>query len=136
MRSRLKGALLLILAFALGISAGALGLSVFQWRWGWPPQGPGPRDPQFLLQRLDRELGLTPEQRRQVEVILREARQELAGLREELGPRFRGVFTRYRARIREVLDSAQREKFDALAAQMEQRLQRRREGHPSLPPGR
>ena len=130
MRPRLKAALLLTAAFVLGVAAGGFGVSVLQSRWGW--QGPwgGPRFQQRMLHRLDRELSLTAAQREQIDAIVRETRQEVARLREELGPRFRDVRLRTRVRIREVLDPAQREKFDALATGWEQWGPRRGGGPP------
>ena len=136
MRPRLKGALLLTVAFVLGLVAGGFGAGVLQSRWGWHAPWGGPRFQQRMLHRLDRELGLTAAQREQIDAIIRETRQEVARLREELGPRFRDVRLRTRARIREVLDPAQRDKFDALAARWEQWGPRGGGGPPGPPWGR
>lgn len=126
MTSRVKGALLLILAFLLGAAAGALGFGIYQVRAGYwgPPRGE--RFQQFVLRRLTSELDLRPEQRQQVEAILRETREDFARLREELRPRFREIATRSRARIKAVLDAGQQAKFDALADEWERRAERRR----------
>lgn len=125
MRPRVKGALLLLLAFALGVATGALGWGLYQERTGW--WGPH-RDPerfrQILLQRLTRELGLTADQRRQVETTLREAGQEFARLREEIGPRVRDIRARSREKIRAILSPDQQAKFEALESQWEHRAQR------------
>ena len=134
MRPRLGGALLLLLAFGLGVAAGALGLSAYQARWGWNAPGPGPRHSQHMLRRLDQELTLTTAQREQVEAILRETGQEFTRLRDEVRPRFRDIRASARARIREVLDPAQREKFDALNARLDDRMHRR-PGGPGGPSG-
>jgi Spy/CpxP family protein refolding chaperone len=136
MTPRLKGALLLTLAFALGVAAGALGLGALQARREWGQAGPGPHGPRSVLRQLDRELALTSPQREQIEAILREAGREFAQLREETGPRFRDIRSRSRARIREVLDPAQRETFDTLAARLDERLRRRPGRPPGLPEGR
>ena len=63
MRSRAKGALLLLVAFGLGVGAGALGFGVYQTRAGWwrGPQEPGQLQ-QHVLARLTKDLGLRPDQ--------------------------------------------------------------------------
>jgi Spy/CpxP family protein refolding chaperone len=126
MTSRVKGALLLIVAFLLGAAAGALGFGVYQVRiGGWrPPRGD--RFQEFILRRLTRELELKAEQRQQVEAILRETGEEFARLREEVRPRYREIQTRSRGRIKAVLDAGQQAKFDALADEWERRAERRR----------
>ncbi len=133
MTTRVKGALLLLLAFLLGTATGALGFGLFQARTGW---WRSPRDParfqQFLLKRLTRELNLRPDQYQQVEAILRDTGQEFARLREEMTPRFREIRTRGRDRIRAVLDPEQQAKFENLAAAWERRAERWR-GRPVLP---
>lgn len=125
MRPRVKGALLLLLAFVLGGTAGATGLGSYLVRTGgWRPA----RSEQFqrrVLGRLDRELNLTPAQLQQVEAILRETGEEFARLRQEIRPRYREIGARSRERIREVLDPGQREKFQALAEEWERRAEQR-----------
>ena len=133
MRPRMKGALLLLLAFLLGTAAGALGFGLYQARTGW---GHPPRDPersrQFMLKRLTRELDLRPEQQQQVEAILRETGQEFARLREEIGPRMRDIRGRIREKIRAMLSPEQQAKFEALEKEWERRAERWR-GEASRP---
>jgi len=125
MTVRVKGALFLLLAFLLGGATGAFGLGLYQARTGWWRQ---PRDParfqQHLVSRLTRRLELRPEQRQQVEAILRETGQEFARLREEIGPRVRAIREGNRERIRVVLDPGQQEKFETLAQEWERRGER------------
>ena len=125
MRPRVKGALLLLLAFLLGTAAGALGFGLFQARTGWwrPPRDRATFQ-QFLLKRLTRELDLRPEQQQQVETVLRETGQEFARLREEFAPRFREIRARSREQIRAVLGSDQQARFEALAKEWERRGER------------
>jgi Spy/CpxP family protein refolding chaperone len=126
MKPRVKGALLLLLAFLLGTAAGGLGLNLYQaWTgWGHPPRD-SERSRQFVLKRLTRELDLRPEQQQQVEAILRETGQEFARLREEIGPRVREIREHSRERIRAILNPEQQTKFETLANQWE----RQAEGH-------
>jgi len=125
MRPRVKGALLLLLAFLLGTAAGALGFGLLQARTGW---GHPPRDParfqQSLLKRLTRELDLRPEQQQQVEDALRETSQEFARLREEMGPRVRDIRGRSREKMWAILNLEQRAKFETLEKEWERRVER------------
>jgi hypothetical protein len=122
MRPRLKGALLLCLAFVLGVGVGAAGFGIYAVRVGWPPRGE--RWIPWVLQRLDRELELRPDQHQRVENILRETRDEFGRLREEFRPRFREILNRSRDRIKAELNAAQQAKFDALMAEWERRRER------------
>jgi len=128
MTTRVKGGLLLLLAFVLGASVGALGFGLYQVRTGrWH----APRDParfqQFLLRRLTRELDLRADQQEQVEKVLRETGEEFTRLREEFGPRMREIRARSRERIRAVLDPGQQAKFETLSQEWERRAERWRE---------
>jgi Spy/CpxP family protein refolding chaperone len=115
MRPRVKGGLLLLLAFVLGVAAGASGYAVYRARVGWwgAPQGAA-RLQEFVLRRLTRELDLRPEQRQQVEAILREAGDQFARLRGEMRPRFHEIRDRTRERIQTLLDPDQKIRFEAL----------------------
>ncbi len=129
MRPRVKGALLLLLAFLLGVATGALGFGLYQPRTGWwrPSRDPA-QFQQFLLKRLTRELDLRPDQRQQVEAILGETGQEFARLREEIGPRVRDIRARSREKIRAILGTEQSAKFEALEKEWERRAERWRGG--------
>jgi hypothetical protein len=129
MTPRVKGALLLLVAFLLGTAAGGLGYSLYQGRTGWwrPPRD-SERARQFVLKRLTKEVGLRPEQQQQVEAILRETGQEFARLREDIGPRVRDIRGRSREKIRAILSPEQQVKLEALEREWEQRADRWRGG--------
>ena len=136
MTARVKGALLLLLAFLLGAATGAFGFGLYQARTGWwrPPPDPA-RFQRFLLNRLMRELDLRTDQRQQVEAVLRKTGQEFARLREEMGPRIREIRARSREQIRALLDPGQQTKFETLAAEWERRAERWR-GRRGQPEGK
>lgn len=110
--------IVLAVVFALGcVTGGALG-GLYHSRAGGRGRGGGEggRDSrQFDKMRSD--LGLSDEQSTRVRAILDETRNEYRTLRTELRPRFEEPRLRARAKIREVLDEAQRQKFDAQAAE-------------------
>jgi hypothetical protein len=125
MRPRIKGALLLLLAFGLGVVGGAVGHGVYQTRFGeWRAGHGAARFQERILSRLSRELDLRSEQREKVEAILKDAGQEFARLRDEIGPRFRDIRDRTRDRIRAALDVAQQVRFDSVAKEWERRSER------------
>lgn len=129
MRPRLKGALLLLLAFVLGATAGALGFGLYQARTGWwGPRRDAGRFQQIMLKRLTSELDLRADQQQQVEAILRESGEEFARLRQEIRPRFQEIRERSRDRIRALLDPGQQAKFETLAQEWERRAERWRGG--------
>jgi Spy/CpxP family protein refolding chaperone len=106
--SRTTGTLVLLAAFLLGMISGAALFHAGQ--RSMRPDGFERRGPGFLgrggrepVERLAREADLTPDQRRAVEAILRETREEM-----------RAVGERSRERMRGVLTPAQMEKVDAL----------------------
>lgn len=125
MRPRLKGTLLLLLAFGLGVVGGAVGFGVYHTRFGdWRSPGGAAGFQERVLSRLTKELDLRQEQQQKVEAVLEEARQEFAKLREEIGPKFRDIRTRTRDNIRAVLNAAQQVKFDKVAQEWERRAER------------
>ena len=125
MKPRLKGTLLLLLAFGLGVVGGAVGFGVYHTRFGeWRAPGGAARFQERVLSRLTKELGLRSEQRQKVEAVLEETSQEFAKLREEIGPKFRDLRNGAQERIRAVLDATQQAKFDKLAQEWERRAER------------
>jgi len=125
MRPRMKGALLLLLAFGLGLVGGAVGFGVYHTRFGdWRSPEGAARFQDRILSRLTKELDLRSEQRQKVETVLKEAGQEFTRLREEIGPKFRDIRNRTRDQIRAILDAAQQVKFDSVAQEWERRAER------------
>jgi Spy/CpxP family protein refolding chaperone len=135
MTPRVKGAVFLLLAFALGAGAGAAGFGYYHTRFGWVRPPEAGRFQQHVVDRLTRELDLRPDQRQQVETILKDTGQEFGRLREEMSPRFRELRTRGRERIQAVLDAGQRTKFESLAQEWERRADRWRDRSSGAAPG-
>lgn len=70
-----------------------------------------------LLERLDREVGLTPDQRERIEKILAEGQEKNRQLWERIQPEIRREIQQTHERIRAVLNPEQREKFEELMKQ-------------------
>ena len=111
--------LVLAVVFALGTVTGAALGGLYHSRAGGRGERGGGGDGRDARQfdKMRNELGLSDEQATRVRAILDETRNEYRALRTELRPRFEEPRLRARAKIREVLNEAQRQKFDAQAAE-------------------
>ena len=93
-----------------------------------PPRGvPGPRSvlPAQYLDRLDRELELSEEQRDSIEAILEAQRRQAQATLEELGPVLRAGLDSAMSQVRAVLHSDQQDRFDSLVVREREILGRR-----------
>jgi Spy/CpxP family protein refolding chaperone len=75
---------------------------------------PSDADRRVMRDQLARDLGMTPDQRRQVDSIMNRRMRDFQTLREELAPRVESLITDVRLEIERILTPAQREKFRAL----------------------
>jgi hypothetical protein len=78
----------------------------------------------IVVYKLNRELRLSPAQRREVYRVTTESRSEVVALSADLLPRLLEVYDRSQARIRAVLTPTQQEKFDRLVAERRRLLSR------------
>lgn len=85
---------------------------------GWPARR-SEADVRDLVQRLQRRLKLTPQQREHIEVIVKESRERMRAIAEEMAPRTREEFHLMRERIREELAPEQRKDFEEVFKQRE-----------------
>lgn len=131
--------------FLLGILIGALGMHLwdaqrpapgpFGGRGGMqrpghemrrgPGHGPGP----FFLERLGRQLDLSPEQKESIAEIIDESHREAGALREEILPKVHAQLEQTRQRILEVLTPEQRERFEEFDRRHRRTLERGVLGH-------
>jgi Spy/CpxP family protein refolding chaperone len=84
----------------------------------------GPR-PGVLVERLTRELDLTPEQRLQLERVLTERRSRIEAFQRDVRSRFESEQLGLRDEIRNLLTPAQQERFDRSAKDGRGRFGRR-----------
>jgi Spy/CpxP family protein refolding chaperone len=78
-----------------------------------------------MLERLDRELKLTPEQHARIDTVLTRREADLRALMSETRPRFDSIASRTRSEIQAVLTPEQREEFAEIVQRMEARRARR-----------
>jgi Spy/CpxP family protein refolding chaperone len=118
--TRVKIWIVFVAVFALGTVTGAAIDGVYRSR-----ASAGRRDDERRrdagehFEKMRRDLNLTDEQANKIRGVLEETRNEYRSLRAELRPRFDEPRLKARARIRELLDEGQRQKFDAVTAEMD-----------------
>jgi Spy/CpxP family protein refolding chaperone len=110
-----------LVIFVAGVVTGAM---VMKSSRGAPLREAGPPPPwvfqgpdfvqQRFLDRMNKEMELTTEQRRKLEGILRDARERTKSWWEIVGPEFQSELKETREKIRTVLTPTQREKFEKL----------------------
>jgi Spy/CpxP family protein refolding chaperone len=123
MRGRLRAALVIGAIVVASILVGAAIDRSFLAR-PRRPRGPGAnatpeqeaRRRQEGLDRMTRDLGLSPAQRASIDTIMQRTDSSLRIIRREMQPRIEQVFDRSRADIGAKLDSAQRQKFEKTIA--------------------
>jgi Spy/CpxP family protein refolding chaperone len=100
-----KGWLFVVVAvagLAIGFAASSL---AYRYRWLGVPHGP-------FIERMQRELNLSPTQRGQILQIINETRSKLMNLHEEFQHQRHETMLQARARVRALLTPEQQEKFD------------------------
>jgi hypothetical protein len=129
METRAKVRLAFAVTFLLGVLAGALGLFAYA-RWGEMPQPSGWTrgfDRDRYVRQLREAVGLRPDQMRELDVILDEARDEFLAVRRRLRPEFDALRQRARQRIRGILTGEQHQRFEEFIGRWdEERLARER----------
>jgi Spy/CpxP family protein refolding chaperone len=78
-----------------------------------------------LVERLTRELALTPDQQEQLKQVLQETSERYDSIYEEMRPRLRQAREDGRAKIRSFLTPEQREKFDAWLQKIDEERRKR-----------
>lgn len=120
--TRIKIWIVFVAIFALGTVTGAALDGVYRSRASAGRRGGDDdhkRDAAEHFDKMRRDLNLTDEQATKMRAVLDETRNEYRNLRVELRPRFDEPRMKARARIRELLDEGQRQKFDAVTAEMD-----------------
>jgi Spy/CpxP family protein refolding chaperone len=119
--TRIKIWIVFAAVFALGTVTGAALDGVYRSRASVVRHGDEDRkrDANAHFDKMRRDLNLTDEQATKMRAVLDETRNEYRSLRAELRPRFDEPRLKARARIRELLDETQRQKFDAVTAEMD-----------------
>ena len=149
-RTRIWFALFVLVVFCVGMAAGALvgrrlgpphsdvegpPLAGPGGRRGAGPGGPGGASPARLIDRLDRELQLTDEQKAGIQKVFEARREPLERAQREMRERMDREQRELRAEIRKVLTAEQQPKFDKWLEEDRERGRGRGRGRGFGPPG-
>ena len=76
---------------------------------------------EHMLERFDRKLHLTPEQKKQVTAIFDAKHPQMVALQAEMKPKFEALRNSTQAEIRKILNPDQQKKLDEMNAKMKER---------------
>lgn len=121
--------------FLLGMAAGVLATHLYYARQLQSPGGVPMMAGRFFSHRLERRLGLTAEQKDEIDAILKRTRRQADELRGELRPRVHELMEQANEEIEAVLTPAQREAYEELRRQHGRRADQFLLGPPPHGPG-
>lgn len=140
LKARLVTTVVLVLVFGSGLTAG------FAWdrtaevapteelaqpeRQGdrREDRGRGDRSDRSRRPMIVEQVGLTLEQKAEIDVIVEESRQRMRNLEKETRPQYRAIIEETRTAIKEVLTDEQRAEYDALLAERDREREEHRRG--------
>jgi Spy/CpxP family protein refolding chaperone len=132
-RSRLLAGIVIVLVFVAGVALGFFLRHEMSWHdgphglaIGGPPPRPSGSVKASMLERLDRELNLTPAQHARIDSVLTRREADLHALMTQTRPRFDSIARRTRAEIQAVLTPAQRDEFAKIVQDIDRRRQANR----------
>src|SRR5438105_2101865 len=79
----------------------------------------------MMMERFNKELHLSAEQKREVDAIFDAKHGQMAALQAEMQPKFEALRTSTQTEIRKILNPDQQQKFDAMNAKMEEHWKER-----------
>jgi Spy/CpxP family protein refolding chaperone len=126
-----KAVVWLFVVFALGIALGVLGTYVVTTRvfaHGQPPAHNPASGRAHYIDRLNRELNLTPDEQKQIDAILTTVQARFDAIHESVVPQYEDARKSGREQIRQLLTPDQQTKFDDFLRRMD-------EEHKNHPPG-
>lgn len=119
--SQSKARLIVVSVFVIGFAAGALALNLYQSLNGSNKKDPRRGGTEFLIGRMNEEVGLTSDQQETIRKILDETSEKYKQIRVEIDPlvkpfepRFNSVRQESRDRIRALLTSEQLPKYEEM----------------------
>ena len=132
--SQSKARLIVVSVFVIGFAAGALSLNLYQ-RLNPSSKKDGPRGgAEFLIKRMNEEVGLASDQQDKIKKILDETGEKYRALRKELDPsikpfesRFNAVREESRDRIRALLTPEQLPKYEEMVQKHDKMREQERE---------
>ena len=133
--SQTKARLIVVSVFVIGFAAGALALNLYQSLNGSNKKGdPRRGGTEFLIGKMNEEVGLTSDQQEKIRKILDETSDKYKQIRVEIDPlvkpfepRFNAVRQESRDRIRALLSSEQLPKYEEMVTKHDKAREQERE---------
>ena len=130
-QSNRKAILLVLLVFVLGIALGSVGMYVVSTRVLAARAQAAMHNPANTMAMFTKDLNLNSDQQKQIQAILTDTRAHYAELHDKFDPEYERFRHEGRVRIRQLLTSEQRPKFEELLRQIDEDRKRRQaeQGH-------
>jgi hypothetical protein len=113
-----KAIVSIVIVFLLGALAGALMTNMVHRHRGESfMRGEPGHMREFVVRRLNRELGLDAEQQGQLRTIVQETHAEMKNLRRQLRPQTEEILARSQEKVRAILRPDQRERYEKIVAE-------------------
>jgi len=132
--SQSKARLIVVSVFVIGFAAGALALNLYQNLNGSNKKDPRRGGTEFLIGKMNEEVGLTSDQQEKIRKILDETSEKYKQIRVEIDPlvkpfepRFNAVRQESRDRIRALLTSEQLPKYEEMVQKHDKMREQERE---------
>ena len=132
--SQSKARLIVVSVFVIGFAAGALALNLYQSLNGSNKKDPRRGGTEFLIGKMNEEVGLTSDQQEKIRKILDETSDKYKQIRVEIDPlvkpfepRFNAVRQESRDRIRALLTSEQLPKYEEMVQKHDKMREQERE---------
>jgi hypothetical protein len=132
--SQSKARLIVVSVFVIGFAAGALALNLYQSLNGSNKKDPRRGGTEFLIGKMNEEVGLTSSQQESIRKILDETSDKYKQIRVEIDPlvkpfepRFNAVRQESRDRIRALLTAEQLPKYEDMVKKHDQMREQERE---------
>ena len=122
-----------ILVFILGLLVGSVGTQVYHRQWSERFRKAPEARRAIFMKRLTKELRLTEDQQRQVELIIREADEKRRALFQKQRGAIRETIDESFALMKQTLDPDQQQKLEEMRAKFERRMKERKRKLPPPP---
>jgi len=126
--SKFKASILIAVVFLLGaIVGGSLGTTIVSRKFAAPPEVSESQKQNMILEKFKSRLRLTPAQTAKVQLILEETHKQFRDLDQSIKPQRDEIRNSMRASVRELLSGDQKQDFEVMTREYDQR--RAREQH-------
>jgi len=124
----------LLVVFLSGVLVGALGTAFYVRNRVLSVIEGGPREMRkIIMERIDSKIGLSDDQRKRVNEIIKEAQDRYRKLREESSPEVQGIIDDADSMMRDVLEDEQKAKLKGMVDKLKKRWHKREDGLEAKP---